>query len=105
MPLAPEGDLPDDPGPMAERFQRFLPMVVRVVTLCVTLACGAGACLAGARPNILFILIDDMGWMDLGCQGNRHVRTPNIDRLAEEGLRFTDAYAPAPVCSLWSAFL
>ena len=74
-------------------------MVVRVVTLCVTLACGAGACLAGARPNILFILIDDMGWMDLGCQGNRHVRTPNIDRLAEEGLRFTDAYAPAPVCS------
>lgn len=52
-----------------------------------------------ARPNILFILIDDMGWMDLGCQGNAHLHTPNIDRLASEGMRFTDAYAPAPVCS------
>ena len=51
------------------------------------------------RPNILFIMIDDLGWMDLGCQGNKLVETPNIDRLAEEGVRFTDAYAAAPVCS------
>lgn len=50
-------------------------------------------------PNILFILIDDLGWMDLACQGNRLVETPNIDRLAAEGMRFTDAYAAAPVCS------
>ena len=56
-------------------------------------------CAAAAKPNILFILIDDMGWMDLGCQGNPHLRTPNIDRFATEGVRFTDAYAPAPVCS------
>ena len=56
-------------------------------------------CPAALKPNILFILIDDMGWMDLGCQGNLHVKTPNIDRFAMEGVRFTDAYAPAPVCS------
>ena len=56
-------------------------------------------CPAALKPNILFILIDDMGWMDLGCQGNPHVKTPNIDRFAMEGVRFTDAYAPAPVCS------
>ncbi|MHC4909974.1 MAG: sulfatase-like hydrolase/transferase, partial [Planctomycetota bacterium] len=51
------------------------------------------------RPNIVFILIDDLGWMDLACQGNPVVRTPNVDRLAGEGMRFTDAYAAAPVCS------
>ncbi len=56
-------------------------------------------CPAALKPNILFILIDDMGWMDLGCQGNPHVKTPNIDRFAMEGVRFTNAYAPAPVCS------
>lgn len=52
-----------------------------------------------SKPNILFILIDDMGWMDLGCQGNKNLHTPNIDTLAKSGIRFTDAYAPAPVCS------
>lgn len=50
-------------------------------------------------PNILLILIDDLGWMDLACQGNRLVETPNIDRFATQGMRFTDAYAAAPVCS------
>ena len=74
-------------------------MVVHIATLAMALAGGVEASPATSRPNILFILIDDMGWMDLGCQGNRHVRTPNIDRLAGEGVRFTDAYAPAPVCS------
>ena len=54
---------------------------------------------AQARPNILFILIDDMGWMDLVCQGNPHLHTPHVDAFAKEGMRFTDAYAPAPVCS------
>ncbi|MBP89750.1 MAG: N-acetylgalactosamine-6-sulfatase [Planctomycetaceae bacterium] len=44
-------------------------------------------------------MIDDLGWMDLACQGNKLVETPNIDRLASQGIRFTDAYAAAPVCS------
>ena len=54
---------------------------------------------AAERPNILFIMADDLGWMDLACQGNKLVETPNIDRLARQGMRFTSAYAAAPVCS------
>jgi len=51
------------------------------------------------RPNIVFILADDLGWADLGCYGNRFNETPNIDRLAAAGVRFTQFYAAAPVCS------
>jgi arylsulfatase A-like enzyme len=51
------------------------------------------------RPNILFILIDDLGWMDLGFQGSPFYETPNLDALAQRGMRFTDAYASCPVCS------
>jgi len=54
---------------------------------------------AAKTPNILFIMADDLGWMDLACQGNKLVETPNLDRLAKHGMRFTDAYAAAPVCS------
>ena len=54
--------------------------------------------LAG-KPNILFFLIDDLGWRDLGCCGSTFYKTPNIDRLAADGMRFTDAYAAAPLCS------
>ena len=49
--------------------------------------------------NILFILIDDMGYADLGCYGNNEVKTPAIDQLASEGIRFTQYYASAPICS------
>ncbi len=51
------------------------------------------------RPNVIFILIDDMGWKDLGVYGSTFYETPNLDRLAAEGLRFTHAYAACPVCS------
>ncbi|MBI93482.1 MAG: sulfatase [Gemmatimonadaceae bacterium] len=51
------------------------------------------------RPNIILILIDDMGWKDLGCYGSSFYETPNIDRLCRSGMRFTDAYAACPVCS------
>ncbi|MCP4313864.1 MAG: sulfatase [Bacteroidetes bacterium] len=50
-------------------------------------------------PNVLFILVDDMGWQDLASYGNEIHETPNIDRLAGDGMRFTDAYAACPVCS------
>jgi len=50
-------------------------------------------------PNIIFVLADDLGWADLGCYGNRFNMTPNIDRLASQGLSFTNFYAAAPVCS------
>ncbi|MBN1672682.1 MAG: sulfatase [Kiritimatiellae bacterium] len=52
-----------------------------------------------ARPNFVFILIDDMGWRDLGCYQSGFYETPSIDRLAAEGMTFTDAYASCPVCS------
>jgi arylsulfatase A-like enzyme len=51
------------------------------------------------KPNIVFILIDDMGWRDITCYGSKFYETPNIDRLSQEGMRFTDAYAACPVCS------
>jgi arylsulfatase A-like enzyme len=53
----------------------------------------------GGRPNILFILADDLGYGDLGCYGQKRVRTPNLDRLASQGVRFTQAYAGSTVCA------
>ena len=52
-----------------------------------------------ARPNILFILMDDMGWTDLGSFGSKFYKSPNIDALAAQGMKFTQAYAACPVCS------
>lgn len=54
---------------------------------------------SSTRPNFIFILIDDMGWRDLGCFGSSFYETPNIDRLCAEGMQFSDAYASCPVCS------
>ena len=55
---------------------------------------------AGTRPpNVVFVSIDDLGWDELGCYGNTFNETPHIDRLAGEGMRFTNAYAAAPLCS------
>ncbi len=51
------------------------------------------------KPNILFILIDDLGWKDLSCYGSEYYETPNLDALARWGARFTEAYAACPVCS------
>ena len=52
-----------------------------------------------SSPNIIFILVDDMGWTDLGCFGSTFYETPNIDQLAGQSMRFTSAYAACPVCS------
>src|SRR5215204_4670983 len=66
----------------------------------------AAACLtAGARaqsqrpPNIVVIVADDMGYADIGVHGSPDIRTPNIDALARDGVRFTDAYVSGPYCS------
>ncbi|MGV3485023.1 MAG: sulfatase-like hydrolase/transferase [Planctomycetaceae bacterium] len=53
----------------------------------------------GPKPNIISILIDDMGWSDLSCFGNKETSTPQIDRLASEGVRFTQFYVNSPICS------
>lgn len=65
---------------------------------CGTLAVlGAQAQSQGDRPNIIYIMCDDMGYGDLGCYGQMYISTPNLDRMAAEGMRFTQAYAGSPV--------
>ncbi|EMI43416.1 N-acetylgalactosamine 6-sulfate sulfatase (GALNS) [Rhodopirellula sp. SWK7] len=54
---------------------------------------------AADRPNVVFILADDLGYGELGCFGQEHIQTPCIDRIASEGMRFTQAYAGATVCA------
>ncbi len=53
----------------------------------------------GPRPNIIFILADDLGYGHLGCYGQKHIRTPRLDAMAAQGIRFTDAYAGCTVCA------
>lgn len=67
--------------------------------LCLA-AAGAGRSQeAATRPNIIVVLIDDLGYADFSCYGNTHTRTTNIDRLAAEGIRFTQYYTNSPICS------
>src|ERR1700755_360247 len=54
---------------------------------------------AASRPNIIIILTDDMGFSDVGCFGGNFVPTPNIDRIAKNGRKFTQYYSAAPICS------
>lgn len=62
-----------------------------------TFAATVGYAQKQQKPNIIYILCDDMGYGDLGCYGQRYIHTPNIDRMAAEGMRFTQAYAGSPV--------
>ena len=50
------------------------------------------------QPNVVFIVVDDLGWKDTGCYGSTFYETPNVDRLAATGMRFTDAYSANPLC-------
>ena len=61
--------------------------------------CSTPRSFATERPNIVVIMADDFGWKDLHCYGNERLDTPNLDRLAEQGMRFTDGYAASPVCT------
>src|SRR5215471_13409021 len=54
---------------------------------------------APRRPNIILILADDLGYGDLGCYGQKQIQTPNLDRLAADGIRFTHCYAGSTVCA------
>ena len=73
--------------------------LITLMLLTVLWADNVTSSVAAKQPNIVFIMIDDLGWMDLNCQGSPQFTTPNIDRLSKQGMRFTDAYAAAPVCS------
>jgi len=65
----------------------------------LTGAAEARAAALPERPNIVLIVSDDLGWAELGCYGQKLIRTPNVDRLAAQGLRFTNAYSGAPLCA------
>lgn len=90
-------------------------MLIAAVNTCLAFCCRVLVVLAGlapatpaaasAKPNIVLILADDLGINDLGCYGRRDHRTPHLDRLAAEGVRFTAAYAPSPLCSASRAAL
>ena len=80
----------------ALRLTRRQALAATAVTPLALVASGEGALLP---PNIVFILADDLGYADLSCYGRRDYQTPHIDRLAAEGVRFTQAYANSAVCS------
>ena len=74
-----------------------VPLLACLVGLCCFLACTPVATLP--RPNILILMSDNHSWNHVGCYGDATVRTPNIDRVAAEGVRFTHAFCPAPSCT------
>jgi len=72
---------------------------VQIVLIGLFLLCFPLNAQSDQKPNIVFILVDDLGWMDIGANGSTFYETPNIDQLASEGMRFTQAYAASPICS------
>jgi arylsulfatase A len=82
---------------------------MRTITVCLVFtawvflggfnALGEGSAGWPSPPNFVVILVDDLGWTDLGCMGSTYYETPHIDRLAAEGILFTNGYAAAAVCS------
>jgi arylsulfatase A-like enzyme len=74
------------------------PLAVALALLALPLTGPAARAADPSKPNVVFILADDLGWTDLGCQGSKYYETPNIDRLAAQGLRFTNGYTCGPNC-------
>lgn len=90
------------PGHPARRL-RYLAVTVFYAALCAIGVClppnAAHSAEASRRPNVVFILADDLGWGEVGCYGQQRIPTPHIDRLAREGRRYTEHYSGAPVCA------
>ena len=90
---------------MNPRIQPPCNPIIRFVALCLaTVFCStafaANVCPAGsALPNVILLLADDLGYNDLGCYGQKYIKTPNIDRIAKEGIRFTQFYSGQAVCA------
>ncbi|MDZ4853020.1 MAG: sulfatase-like hydrolase/transferase [Pirellulaceae bacterium] len=77
---------------------RFVASLIWLITVAIGQLHSANTS-SSSKPNIVFILIDDFGYADTGAYGAKDIRTPHMDRLAREGVRFTDFYSNAPVCS------
>jgi arylsulfatase A-like enzyme len=86
-----------NPTGLPRSYRRAIPLLVLGPMLLT--ACREDRTVVEQHPNILLLLIDDLGWRDLGCYGSTFYETPNIDRLAAEGTTFTSAYSAGPVCS------
>ena len=76
-----------------------LALVVTLPVSALIAAAGPAQAVESKKPNVIFFLVDDLGWSDVGCFGSTFYETPNIDKLAEQGVKFTDAYAACHVCS------
>src|SRR5437764_6960079 len=85
---------PPDPNAQGLRLNAVLLCLLALFALAPL-----GGRAAEERPNLVFILADDLGYGDLGCYGQKQIHTPNLDRMAAEGVRFTQFYAGAPVCA------
>src|SRR2546423_14519698 len=77
----------------------------RRLLLALAIACLASPLSAAAPPNVVIVYADDLGYGDLGCYGNATIKTPHLDRMAAEGMRFTSFYVAQPVCSASRASL
>ena len=84
---------------------RVFPAILSTGLITLTGACKNEASSRENHPNIIFILADDLGYSELGCYGNSFNETPNLDKIARDGVRFTQAYAAAPVSSPFRASL
>lgn len=82
-----------------KRYRQMLGILAAAVLVAGGLLEGTELGTGDLRMNVVLIQVDDLGYGDFGCYGNPHVRTPEVDRLAAESVRFTDAYAPSPLCS------
>ncbi|MEM9368851.1 MAG: sulfatase-like hydrolase/transferase [Planctomycetota bacterium] len=78
---------------------RFGPRNAATWLACLLLTVAQALPSLANRPNVVLIVADDLGWSDLSCYGHPWHRTPEIDGIARAGVRFTHAYAPAPICS------
>src|SRR5262245_46481791 len=85
----------------ASRLLRTSPLLgaLALVLSCALVLVPCALAAMAPRPNILFVLVDDMGWGDLACFGGVGVPTPNMDGLAREGTRFSQFYVASPICS------
>src|SRR4051812_32800055 len=80
-------------------FRRILCCALLVVWASVAIGAASASRSTPSKPNIIFILADDLGYGDVGCYGQKRIETPRIDQMAAEGMRFTQGYAGATVCA------
>ena len=79
--------------------RRFLQQLSNITALSVLQTCNTKSLELKEKPNIVLILADDLGYNDLSCYRNQEIQTPNIDKIANQGIRFTSFYANAPECT------